>query len=235
MKKLIAIANDLECSGKSVLARAVASHLKGCEVNYLLITSNEMDVNDSFEGDYWDLEDQFDTSALIAAMDAYDAIVLDIHTGAARNWGEICETEKVEDLLIELDAEMTVVIPDSGSERCNEEIVDLVDIFADSADYVIAHVPTEEKGKLEWAKSPANKATQYLGSIEVEISGLSDDLLTAIDSSNRDFVSALNQPNELPRFTEVQMCQWLERVSSALEEASDYLIPEVMGSVVLDY
>lgn len=237
MKKLIIVANDLESSGKSVLARAISSHLKNNEVSHQLITSNEMDVTDTFEGEFWDLEDQFDSSLLIAAMDSHDALVLDIHTGAARNWGEFCEEEEIENLLVELDAEMTIVIPSTGNEQCNNEIVDLGEIFSDSADYVIAHVPmeVEERTALEWTKSPADKAMRNLGAVNLDISDLSDDLVTAIGSSNKNFVSALNQPSTLPRFTEVQITQWLENVGNSLEEAGDYLLPEVMGAVVLDY
>lgn len=237
MKKLIIVANDLESSGKSVLARAISSHLKNNEVSHQLITSNEMDVTDTFEGDFWDLEDQFDSSLLISAMDSHDALVLDIHTGAARNWGEFCDEEEIENLLVELDAEMTIVIPSTGNEQCNNEIVDLGEIFADSADYVIAHVPmeVEERTVLKWTKSPADKAMRNLGAVNLDISDLSDDLVTAIGSSNKNFVSALNQPSTLPRFTEVQITQWLENVGNSLEEASDYLLPEVMGAVVLDY
>ena len=86
MKKLIIVANDLEGSGKSILSRAISAHLKTNEVSHLLITSNELDVTENFEGDFWDLEDELDSSALISAMDAHDAVVLDLHSGAARNW-----------------------------------------------------------------------------------------------------------------------------------------------------
>jgi len=235
MKKLIVIANDLESSGKSILARAVSAHLKNNEVSHQLITSDELDVTENFEGDFWDLEDELDSSMLISAMDAHDAIVLDIHSGAARNWGEFCETEEIENLLVELDAEMTLVFPDTGSERCNNEIVDLGEIFADSADYVVAHLPVESRTDIEWTKSPADKAMKNLGAVNLAVPVLSDELVTAIGSSNNNFVSAMNRPEDLPRFAEVQMCQWLESISNELNEASNYLIPEVTGSLVLDY
>ena len=45
-----------------------------------------------------------------------------------------------------------------------------------------------------------------------------------------------NSDGALPiDFTEVQITQWLENVCTSLDEASDYLLPEVMGAVVLDY
>ena len=235
MKKLIVIANDLEGSGKSILARAISAHLKNNEISHQLITSDERDMTESFDGEFWDLEDELDSSQLIAAMDAHDALVLDIHSGAARNWGEFCENEEIENLLVELDAEMTMVFPETGSERCNHEVLDLSEIFSDTADYVVAHLPMESATDIDWEKSPADKAMKNLGGINLEIADLSDELVTAINSSSKNFISALDRPEDLPRFAEVQMCQWLENVSASLDEAGDYLIPEVMGSLVLDY
>ena len=40
---------------------------------------------------------------------------------------------------------------------------------------------------------------------------------------------------ELPRFAEVQLSQWLERASSCLDGGSEYLVPDQVGSVALDY
>ncbi len=234
MKKLIVVVNDLERSGKSALARAIAHHLNESEVKHLLVTSNEMDMSDSYKGEFWDLEDQFDVSLLIGALDNFDAIVLDVHTGAARNWGEFCENEDLENLLAELDTEMTMVIPNNQSERCNEEMSDLAEIFADQADYVIAHLPGDERA-VKWKASPAEKAVRYLGASEVDFPGMSDDLVTALETSEVQFADALNNPGELPRFAEVQVTQWLEKTNEALVGGHDYLIPEAVVEVALDY
>jgi hypothetical protein len=234
MKKLIVVANDLERSGKSCLARAVVHHLKELEARVRLVTSNEMEVTDEFDGDFWDLEDQFEVSSLIAALDRHDAVVLDLHSGAARNWGEFCESEDLENLLVELEAEMTLLIPNNQSERCNEEIVDLAEIFSDSADYVIAHLPGGDRS-VKWKASAAEKAIRYLGATEVRIPEMGDDLKTAIENTDADFAQALNDPSNLPRFAEVQVSQWLEKVSGVLAEASDYLHPEAVTEVALDY
>lgn len=234
MKKLIVVVNDLERSGKSALARAISHHLNESEVKHLLVTSNEMDMTDSYKGEFWDLEDQFDVSLLIGALDSYDAIVLDVHTGAARNWGEFCESEDLENLLAELDAEMTMVIPNNQSERCNEEMTDLAEIFADQADYVIAHLPGDDRA-VKWKASPAEKAVRYLGASEVNFPGMSDDLVTALETSEVEFANALNNPSGLPRFAEVQVTQWLEKANEALIAGHDYLLPEAVVEVALDY
>ena len=234
MNKLIVVVNDLERSGKSALTRAISHYLRETEVNHLLVTSNEMDMSDSFTGEFWDLEDQFDVSELIGALDSYDAIVVDVHTGAARNWGEFCEATDLENLLAEIDAEMTLVIPNNQSERCNEEITDIAEIFADQADYVVAQMPGDERA-IKWKASPAEKALRYLGAAEVALPAISDELQTAMESSEIELKEALNQPSELPRFAEVQVSQWLDEVSTALTSGQDYLIPEEVVAVALDY
>ena len=235
MKKLIVLVNDLERSGKSAVARTLSHHLASQEVKHLLVTSNELDMTDSFPGEFWDLEDQFDLSQLISAIDKNSAVILDVHSGGARNWGEFFEAEDLENLLAEIDAEMTLVIPDTRSERCNEEICDLTEIFADQADYVIARLPGDVKNEVKWKGSLADKAVRYLGASIVELPGISDDLRTALDNAGLDLVEALNQPAELPRFAEVQLSQWLERASSCLDGGSEYLVPDQVGSVALDY
>ncbi len=235
MKKLIVVVNDLERSGKSALARTLSHHLKSKDIKHLLVTSNEMDMTDSFPGEFWDLEDQFDVSQLISAIDSNNAVVLDVHSGGARNWGDFFEAEDLENLLAELDAEMTVVIPDTRSERCNEEICDLTEIFADQADYLIAHLPGDPKNEVKWKGSLADKAIRYIGATDVEIPGLSDDLRTALGNADIEFVEALNDPSALPRFAEVQLSQWIERASASLAAGNEFLIPDGVGSVALDY
>ena len=235
MKKLIVVVNDLERSGKSALARALSHHLKSEEIKHLLVTSNEMDMTDSFPGEFWDLEDQFEVSLLIAAIDRHDAVILDVHTGAARNWGDLFESEDLENLLAELDAEMTLVIPNTRGERCNEEICDLTEIFADQANYVIAHLPGDKRTEIKWKASPAEKAIRYLGATEVEIPGLSAELRTALDNAGMELPEALNKPSALPRFAEVQVTQWLERVSASIAGGNEHLVPDGSGSVALDY
>lgn len=235
MKKLIVVVNDLERSGKSTLARALSHHLQTEEVRHILVTSNEMDMTDTFPGEFWDLEDQFEVSQLISAIDRHDAVVLDVHTGAARNWGDFIESEDLENVLAEIDAEMVLVIPDSRSERCNEEITDLAEIFADLANYLIVHLPGDKRNEVKWKGSPAEKAIRYLGATEIDFPGISGELRTALDNSGIEMPEALNNPTSLPRFAEVQVTQWLERASQALAGANDQLIPDAAGTVALDY
>jgi hypothetical protein len=193
-----------------------------------------MDMTDSFPGEFWDLEDQFEVSQLISAIDRNDAVIVDVHSGAARNWADFFESEDLENLLAEIDAEMTVVIPDTRSERCNEEICDLAELFSDQ-NYVIAHLPGDKRNEIKWKGSPAEKAIRYLGASEVEIPGLSDELRTALENADLELPEALNKPSSLPRFAEVQVSQWLDRVSRNLASGNEHLIPDAAVRVALDY
>jgi len=235
MKKLIVIANDLERSGNSTVTRAIAYHLAQQEVDSLLITSDENDLDETFPGEYWDLEDQIDSSELFAALEGHDAVIVDLHSGAARNWADFCSGESIDNLLAELDVEMTLVIPDTSTERCNEEIFDLTELFSDSSDYVIARMPVEDKGHVKWKGSEADKATRYLGATLISLPAFAEEFLMALENSEATVVTALNSPSALPRFAEVQAHQWLDSAADILSNANDFLVPDGVGETVLGY
>ena len=224
MKKLLVVVNDLERSGKSSVARAVYHHLESeREIDSLFVTSDENNLTEEFKGEYWDLDEDLSLDSLIDSFEEHDALVVDVHTGGARHLADFCDQLELDNRLAEIGAEMTLVIPNTGGTRCNEEIVDLVDLFSDSADYVIAHLDMETRDEIKWKGSEAEKATRYLGSIEVNFPSVTDELDTAMESTGQSLFEALGKSEDLPRFAEIQITQWLEEVSQRLEEASDYV------------
>ncbi len=235
MKRLVVVANDLERSGKSSIARAVHHHLaKECEVDSLFVTSDENDLSDDFTGEYWDLDEAMPAGPVIDALEESEAVVVDVHTGGARNWADLCNNIDMENILADLGAEMTLIVPNTGGVRCNEEIIDIVELFADSADYVIAHTNVDDRDETKWKGSEAEKATRYLGSLEIEVPTLTDDLQAALDSAGQDLSKALANAENLPRFAEVQVTQWLEDVSRSFEAASDYIVADA-SELALEY
>lgn len=228
MKKLIVVINDLDGSGKSTVARALSHHLSGSEIRHTLILTDGADLEAGLSGEYWDIEDEIEMSQLIRCLDSADAVVVDVASGSARNWAEFCESEELENVLAEMDVEMTMVIPEHRSERCHEEIVDLAEIFSDQADYVIVHLPLAARGSAEerWKGGYAAKAVNYLGAVEITLPDIQPELRAALDASDIGLGEALGQLSDLPRFLEVQACEWLEQASLACERARDYLLPE---------
>lgn len=234
MKKLLVVLNDLEGSGKSTLAFTLSHFLHENEVSHTLVLSDESDIEAGLGGEYWDIEDEIEMSQLIRALDRSDAVVVDVASGAARNWGEFCESEELENVLSEMDVEMTLIIPEHLSERCHEEIVDLAEIFSDQADYVIAHLPLEARGSKEekWKGGYAAKAVNYLGALEISLPGIPSDLETALESSGLSLPQALGNMQNLPRFLEVQVSEWREQAGLACQRASEYLVPERVDGLV---
>lgn len=232
MKRLVVVVNDLERSGKSSISRAIFHHLSN-ECDSLLVTSDETNLTDSFEGEYWDLDEAMSSGPVMEAIEDHDAVVVDVHTGGARNWADFCENTEFDNVLADLGAEMTLVVPNTGGLRCNEEISDIVELFKDSADYIIAHLNTDDRA-IKWKGSDADKATRYLGSIEVDFPEVSEDLVTAMESAGQDLCEALGMSDELPRFAEAQISQWLDEVSARLEGASEYISADA-AELALEY
>lgn len=234
MKKLLVVLNDLEGSGKSTVARTLSHYLKENDVPHKLIISEEGDAEAGLEGEFWDIEDEIEMSQLIRTLDRSDAVIVDVASGAARNWAEFCESEELDNVLAEMDVEMTVIIPEHLSERCHEEVVDIAEIFSDQADYVIAHLPITAKGSVEekWKGGYAAKALNYLGALEITIPPIGSDLATALESGDVTLGQALGQMENLPRFLEVQVTEWREQAALACEQAGDYLIPERIDGLV---
>ncbi len=228
MKKLIVVTNDLEGSGKSTFSRSFQHLLNNQGVKHLFITTDEDDVDDNFSGDYWDFDEQLEISQLIRAIDRNDVVILDVNSGSARIWAEFFEENEIDTVLAEIDASMTLVIPCHDSERCHSELIELAEIFSDSADYVIPHFPqpASRSKELVWKGSYAAKVTNYLGALHFEMPELSQDLETALKSHDLTLSQALNQLEQLPRFVEVAAMQWLEQIGKAINGTGEYVLPE---------
>jgi hypothetical protein len=228
MKKLIVVLNDLEGCGNTAVARSLAHHLSHREIRYTSINTDEKDADEFFQGSYWDCEDELELSQMIAVLDSSEAVILDVSSGAARNWADFCQDEELDAVLAEMDVEMTIVLPEHPSERCHNEIADLAELFSDTADYVIAHLslPAKRSAESTWKGSYAAKATNYLGALTVTLPEVPEDLATALESSDIELSQALGQLENLPRFLEVQLTQWIEKSNDAIEGAADYLVPE---------
>jgi hypothetical protein len=232
MKKLVALVNDLECSGKTSLANVLQSSYAEAGYNTLLVTTSERDIDEGSSGEFWDFEDDVDLSTLIGAIDNYDLVILDIASGSARTWAEFCEENELDTVLSEIDAEMTLVLPVHPSERNLNEVVDLLEIFSDSADYVIAHLPIEARRSegQKWKGSQAAKAAKYLGASEITLPDISADLATALDAHGLSLPQALHKLENLPRFVEVELMQWREAASEVVSQEEAYLFAEPVGA-----
>lgn len=228
MKKLIVVVNDIEGSGKSTFARSFQHLLTNQGVKHLFITTDEQDMDDNFSGDYWDFDEDLDISQLIMSIDRNDVVLLDVSSGYARVWNEFFVQNEVDTVLAEIDASMTLVIPCHDSERCHNELVELAEIFSDSADYVIPHfsLPAQGTKKQTWKNSYADKVTNYLGALHLKMPEIGNELTTALEAHDLSLAQALTQLDQVPRFLEVAAMQWLEQISKAINGTGEYVLPK---------
>lgn len=228
MKKLIAVINDLEESGKSTFSYSFQHLLVNQEVKHLFITTDSRDMDDNFAGDYWDFDEQLEVSQLIMAIDRNDVVLLDVNSGSARTWAEFFTDNELETVLSEIDASMTLVIPCHNSEPCHTELVELAELFSDSADYVIPHFPLPAAGgtKQAWKGSYAAKVTDFLGALHFDMPEINKELATALESHGLSLSQSLCQLDQLPRFVEVAVMQWLEQIAKAINSTGEYVLPD---------
>lgn len=228
MKKLIVVVNDLEGSGKTTFSRSFQHLLANQGVKHMFITTDEQDVDDDFDGEYWDFDEPLEISQLIMAIDRNDVVLLDVGSGHARNWNEFLVDNEVDTLLAEIDASLTLVIPCQNSDSCHNELVELTELFSDSSDYVIPHFPLLSDGDspVDWKGSYAEKVTEYMGAMHFEMPSPTKELATALDSHGLNLVESLSQLDQLPRFLEVALMQWLEQISKAVNGTGEYVLPE---------
>jgi hypothetical protein len=232
MKKLVALVNDLESSGKTSLANVLQNSYREAGYETLLVTTSEHDFDEGSGGDFWDFEDDVDLSTMIGAIDNHDVVIVDIASGSARTWADFCEANELDTVLSEIDAEMTLVLPVHESERNLNEVVDLLEIFSDSADYVIAHLPIEARRSegRNWKGSQAAKAAKFLGASQITLPIVSSELATALKSHDLTLPQALHQLSNLPRFVEVELMQWREAACETLSQEEAYLFAEPVSA-----
>ncbi len=227
MKKLIAVINDLEESGKSTFSHSFQHLLNKQGIRHLFITTDPKDVDDNFTGDYWDFDEPLEVSQLIMAIDRNDVVLLDVNSGAARTWADFFIDNELETVLSEIDASMTLVIPCHNSELCHSELVELAELFSDSADYVIPHFPLPSGGTHRpWTGSYAAKVTDFLGALHFDMPEINKELTTVLDTHGLSLSQSLCQLDQLPRFVEVATMQWLEQIAKAIDSTGEYVLPE---------
>lgn len=225
MKKLILIQNDSRKSGKSTVAAAIADMLDRRSVGYSLVHTDENRIDDP---NFFDLED-FEMSHIIGLVDQEAVTIIDVATGTAEALADVFSEFELEDLLAELDVEITVVIPVVDSDESLDETIRIGETFADGADYVVAKTGSKSNrlSEEDWANSYAAKAMGYLGAIEVVIPSASPALDATLREHEITMADAATDPSQLPDFAKTEIGDWFEKCFNNMAIAHDYLLGEL--------
>ena len=226
MKKLILIANDLDASGNTTTSYVLSEYLKRKGVPNMVITTDASRESDTAERPLLDLNDGVTASDFIRVLDRWGTVILDLHSdGGASLLGEIFQEEEIGDVLNEIEAELTIVIPANDEREGYEKMVEIAEVFSDDADYIVVHTPMPAEIDAAYEHSEASKALDYLGAVEIEMPEFDPEILKTLDELSLSLPEALISRKSLPRHLAGALHDWELSFAEEFTGADEFLRP----------
>ncbi len=226
MKKVILILNDLAGSGKTTCAQVLHEHLLRRGVDHIQVTTDTTSDLDLPEFETLDITDGLEPNDIVSLVDRGSVAVVDVHSeDGAATLGEFFVENEIADLLGELEASLTVVIPANDEVESFEGIERLTRMFADDADYVVVRstVPAEYSAAFEGSEGA--HALEQLGAVFVEMPEMDSDLVGELDGLGLSVAEALYARKQLPRYLRNDLHTWEIDFAEALGDADEFLLP----------
>jgi hypothetical protein len=224
MKKVIIIANNAEACGKTTLAVVLAGLYQRKQLrHHLVLTSTEQEI--PLATTLMDLDYPFPADAFVDLIDHNDVVIIDCHTGNAERLLRAFERHRMDDVLEELEAELTVVIPVCDDSAVLESAHELAQGYSRMADFLVVHVPLLADIPESWSTCTARRMLQGLGAIEVTMPALSEGMIEELDNQQLDLALALTQRQLLPRYVSLELLSWEVNFCENLRAADGLLLP----------
>ena len=224
MKKVIIIANNAEACAKTTLATVLCGMFARKHITHQLITTSP-DQELPLPTMLMDLEDTFPASDLVDWIDHHEVIIIDCHTGGASRLARAFERHHMDDVLEELEAELTVIVPVCQDSAVLESAHELAEQYARMADFLVVHVPLAADVPESWTGSSARRMLQRLGATELSMPALSDSIVNELDNLELDLPLALTQRQHLTRFVRHELLSWEVDFCENLRAADALLLP----------
>ena len=222
MKKLVIAINSQKKSGKTTFTRVYREMLSRNGLDAINLHTSEAD---SVAGSLlWDVEEDHDEEFLLAHVESNDVVTIDVASNHVDALKDFLDNSSTYEALAELDAEITVIIPNQPDVDMSADIVELGEFFSDEADYIVLHASTVAED--HWKGSVAEKAMNYLGAVELELPELNAEFANQLENEHKISLSdGLVRRKELPRFLRDELHRWELSYTTVLEEAGELLIP----------
>jgi hypothetical protein len=182
---------------------------------------------------HWNLDDELESGQLIGFLDQSDVTVIDVATGDGATLAEFFNESDMFDLLVEMEAELTLVIPVPNHVAISDEVVAIGEAFADNADYLIVRSPLEfdEADNTCWVGSYGEKVMDYMGAQVIEAPSVDVTMLNEIEGNHEmGLAEALADRSALPRYLRDALHSWELEFSESLAGAPELFIPAETGS-----
>lgn len=226
MKKVIIISNNAEACAKTTLAVVLMGLFQRKQLKCkLVVTSPDQELPVPVA--LMDLEESFPAAELVDWIDHHDVVVIDTHTGGANRLFRALERHRMDDVLEELEAELTVVIPVCQDSAVLESAMELAEGYSRMAEFLVVHTPLAADVPESWATSSARRLLKRLGTAEVNMPSVSDGILGELDNLELDLPLALTQRQHLPRFVRHGLLSWEVNFCENLRAVDSLLMPRV--------
>ena len=225
MKRVLLITNDADACGKSTLAAILSGHLQRKQIKHRhVITSVDQETPGGAL--LLDVEEGFRGAELVDLIDENEVLLLEAHTGGGEQLQRGLERLRFDDVLEELEAELTVILPVCGDTAVLDQAHQFAAAYARSADFLVVHMPLQADTPESWAASSARRLLNRLEAVEITVPGVKDAVLDELDGMDLNLPLALAQRGQLPRFLRQELLAWEVEFAENLRAADSLLLPK---------
>jgi hypothetical protein len=232
MKKLFFVANDSPSSGNTTFTEILFDFFHARSKQTALLTTDRSVPRPSDperQARLWELNDGEDLESLIKTIDDNDVVLIDVATGDASELCRFFNDQQIADVLPEIDCELTICIPVKLEQEDADSIVEIAEVIADNADYIITKsfsIGCESNDDC-WEGGYGQRVMSYLSATEIDVPRIPDIIVDGLDVSGFDLPNALARQDELNEELATPIRRWKAKYCSQLqEEGADCLLPE---------
>jgi hypothetical protein len=224
MKKLIIVANDAQACGKSTTALLLEQYLIRRQFRVARgITHPDQELPTKAE--VLDLDEGFSMQELVDAFYGVDAFIIDCQTASHGALGQILREGGIEEILAELDAELTVIIPVCDDAEVLRGARDAAEEFSGLGEFIVINQPLESDVPEAYASSATEKVLRYLGAAHVSLPAPSLDTIENLLDMDLDLPLGLTQRGLLPRYLMHQLLSWEVECGERIKNCEALLHP----------
>lgn len=224
MKKLILVTNDAQSCGKTSIALVLSEYLRRKQIRHCLVhTSTEQEL--PCDTEMLNLEDGISPSEIVNLLGRHDALICDIHTENGTDFSNFFHKHGLDEVLMELNAELTVVLPICDDADVHRQALSMAEAYTGMGEFIAVRSSLLADVPEKFAGSPVQKALKLLGAQVVNAPALEDTTLDQIDELDLTLPLALTQRQLLPRFLTHQLLSWEVAFAEALSEVAEHLVP----------
>jgi hypothetical protein len=226
MKKLLIIANDAQACGKTTLMLILDEYLNRRQQRTAkAITAVDKELPERLE--FFDVEESFQIQDLADLLQEKDAVIIDASTDGSAILGQSLRDQGLEDMLAEVDAELTVVVPicdDAEVLRCARQAAET---YSGLGEFLVVRMPLAADFPETYEGSRTERVFNLLGAQLVTLPEIEQSTQMELDEMDLDIPLAMTQRGLLPRPLTHQLLVWEVAVGEQLKSAEKLIMPRL--------